>query len=250
MTDRPPHEAGGAGPSAGGPSAGDQGLIVAIDGPAGVGKSTAAKLLARRLGVPYLDTGAMYRAVALKTLELGVSPEDGPRVERLAAEAEVSLAAEARSGEIELVVLLDGVPVGERIRTPEVSAATSRIATYPGVRRRLVALQREAGERWGGVVEGRDIGTRVFPDAAYKFFFEATPEVRSRRRHEELAAAGSTLSLEQVRAEIESRDRRDSSRDHSPLTRDASYHPIDTSERSAEEVVEEMLAVVRGRANL
>lgn len=235
MTSRTPAERGAGRP-----------LVVAIDGPAGVGKSTAAKLLALRLGVPYLDTGAMYRAVALKALELGLDLEDAAGVERLAATVDLRLEAVTGGQGIDVVVLLDGVAVGERIRTPEVSAATSRLATYAAVRRRLVDLQREAGERWGGVVEGRDIGTRVFPDAAFKFFFEAKPEVRSRRRFEELAAAGREVSLDEVHADLEARDRRDSSRDHSPLTRDESYHLIDTSDRSVEEVVEEMVGVVRG----
>ncbi len=222
--------------------------VVAIDGPAGVGKSTAARLLALRLGVPYLDTGAMYRALALKVLELGLAIEDGTAVSRLASEADLRLEATAELEGIVVVVLLDGQEVGERIRTPAVSAATSAIAAYPEVRRRLVALQREAGERWGGVVEGRDIGTRVFPDAAFKFFFEASPEVRARRRYEELTASGRAASLEEVHADMEARDRRDSSRDDSPLTRDPTYHLIDTSAHSAEEVVEEMVRVVRGGA--
>lgn len=217
-------------------------FVVAIDGPAGVGKSTAARELARQLGVPYLDTGAMYRALALKVLASGLSADDRAGVETLAATVDLRVEAAESTGS--LLILLDGEPVGARIRAPEVSAATSVIAAYPAVRRRLVEVQRVAGERWGGVVEGRDIGTRVFPDAAFKFFFDARPEVRARRRYDELVRAGREVSLAQVVAEMEVRDRRDSGREHSPLTLDDSYVLVDTSDRSLEQVVAQMRRVV------
>jgi CMP/dCMP kinase len=220
-------------------------LIVAIDGPSGVGKSTAARLLARRLGVPYLDTGATYRALALKVLKAGVDPFDRRAVEALAAAADVRLEPPGEDGG-DLEILLDGEPVGERIRAPEVSEATSVIASYPGVRRRMVALQRRGAGRLGAVVEGRDIGTRVFPDAPFKFFLDARPEVRHRRRFEELRRQGRTVSLAEVAAEMSRRDHRDASRAHSPLTRDGRYLAVDTSEAAIDEVVERMVAAIRG----
>lgn len=213
--------------------------MVAIDGPAGVGKSTAARHLAARLGIPYLNTGAMYRALALEVLDRGVDPADERAVEGLAAVAAVELAPPAEAGG-ELEVRLHGRSVAARIKGPEVSEVTSRIATYPGVRRRLVELQREGGRRFGGVVEGRDIGTRVFPTARFKFFFDARPEVRAGRRLAELKPSRPELTLERVLAEQTARDARDSSRAESPLTRDETYRLVDTSDRGVDEVVEEL----------
>jgi len=220
-------------------------IVVAIDGPSGVGKSTAARRLARRLGVPFLDTGAMYRAIALRVLESGTDPADRDAVEAIAAETGVSLRARP-DGSFE--VLLDGGPVEARIRTPEVGEATSTIAAYPGVRRRMVELQRDAASRCGGVVEGRDIGTRVFPETPHKFFLDARSEVRFQRRHDELAAAGREVTIDQVREEITSRDRRDSTRADSPLSRDPSYTYIDTSDLGIDEVVERMAQAVAQRS--
>jgi len=217
-------------------------LVVAIDGPSGVGKSTAARRLARRLGVPYLDTGAMYRALALAVLDAGADPGDHATVAAIAGSADLRLAPAADGG---LDVLLGGAPVGERIRTPRVGEASSVIAAYPEVRRRLVALQRAGGEAHGGVIEGRDIGSRVFPGTPYKFFLTARRGVRHRRRFEERRAAGPDASWDEVVAEIEGRDRRDAERAESPLTCDPSYTVIDTSELSADEVVERIANAVR-----
>ena len=218
------------------------GVIVAIDGPSGVGKSTAARLLAESLGVPYLDTGAMYRAVALRVLERRVSPDDEDAVVALAREADLELELDAETGGAR--VLLDGEPVEDRIRTPRVGEASSRVSTYAQVRERLVALQRELASRHGGVLEGRDIGTRVFPDTPHKFFLDARQEVRYRRRFDQLAQAGSDATYSEVELEIARRDQRDSHRSESPLTYDESYTLIDTSELTPEEVVERMAAAL------
>lgn len=217
-------------------------LIVAIDGPSGVGKSTVARRLAGRLGVPYLDTGAMYRALALDLIERGIDPGDRPAA--VAAARAADLRVETGDDGV-LAVLLDGRPVGDRIRTPEVGEATSRISAYSEVRERMVALQRELGGRLGGVVEGRDIGTTVFPDTPHKFFLVARSEIRHRRRHHQLRAAGREVGFDRVVDEIESRDRRDSARADSPLVRAPDAVEIDTSELTADQVVERMAALVR-----
>lgn len=219
-------------------------LIVAIDGPSGVGKSTAARRLAHRLGVPFLDTGAMYRAIGLKVLESGVDPLDREKVVVIAGEADVRLGHREDGG---FEVLLDGEPVESRIRAPEVGEATSTISAYPEVRQRMVRLQREAAGQFGAVLEGRDIGTRVFPDTPYKFFLDARSDVRFQRRFDELAAAGRPVTLDQVVDEISRRDLRDSTRMDSPLTRDDSYTFIDSSDLPIDEVVERMAGEIEGR---
>lgn len=221
-------------------------VVIAIDGPSGVGKSTVARCLAGRLGVPYLDTGAMYRAVALRVLERGVDPADRAAVEALAAEADIRL-RQREDGSFE--VLLDGAAVEPAIRAPRVGEAASTVAAHPGVRRRLVELQRATASRFGGVVEGRDIGTRVFPDAPYKFFLDARPEVRVERRRAELQATGRQVTTEEVAAELACRDRRDTSRADSPLQRDASYVLVDASDLGIGEVVDRLAHTVAGKPN-
>ena len=220
-------------------------IVVAIDGPGGVGKSTAARALAERLGVPYLETGAMYRALGLKTLEIGVDPADEGAVVGIAASLDLDLTVleDGRTS-----ILLDGEPLGERIRDEAVARTTSVVAALPGVRRRMVDLQRRFGEEVGGVVEGRDIGTRVFPDTPFKFFLEADAEVRAGRRHGEHASRGSSAAgLETLRRELEKRDRRDAERADSPLRKDESYRVIDTTRLTAEEVVERMWQEIERR---
>lgn len=217
-------------------------LIVAIDGPSGVGKSTVARMVAQRLGVPYLDTGAMYRALALKVLEAGVNPDDREAVARLVNDTDVGL--DCRPDGV-IQVLLDGVPVGERIRAPEVSEVTSKISAYPEVRQRMVALQQECAGRQGGVVEGRDIGTKVFPHTPHKLFLDARPEVRFDRRYRQLLETGQEVSFADVVEEITRRDYRDTHRADSPLTQDPSYHTLDTSDLSVEDVVERIVRLVQ-----
>lgn len=221
----------------------DRPLIVAIDGPAGGGKSTAARRLAERLGVPYLDTGAMYRAVALAVLDTGADPDDREAVLRVALRADLSLVGEDGT----FAVHLDGRPVESRIRAPRVGEAASKVSTYPEVRERLVALQRASARRLGGVLEGRDIGTRVFPDTPYKFFVTAHVEVRADRRYQQLVGMGKEVSREEVLRELRERDDRDTGRDASPLTLDETYVEIDTSELSVEQVVDRLEAAVRER---
>jgi CMP/dCMP kinase len=222
-------------------SGGESPLVVAIDGPSGAGKSTIARRLAERLGVPYLDTGAMYRALALAALDRGIDPENREAVETLADGADIRLAPE---GDGSYHVLLEGVAVEQRIRTPEVGLASSAVSAYPGVRARMVALQRATAERLGGVLEGRDIGTRVFPDARYKFFLDADPGIRAERRHAQLAEAGRELPRSEVEADLAERDRRDRSRADSPLTCDESYVRIDATGLSVEQVLEKMLTAL------
>lgn len=210
-------------------------IIVAIDGPSGAGKSTVARRLARELALPYLDTGAMYRAIGLKAREEGVTlPITDPgRVSEIAARCRVDMATDPDG----TVVFLDGRDVSRPIREPEISLYASAVSAIPEVRRLLVARQREIGSASGAVLEGRDIGTRVFPETPYKFFLTASEPERARRRHRELAARGIDESLEKVLGELHRRDEADSGRADSPLTHDASYRVVDSDTLSADEVV-------------
>jgi cytidylate kinase len=220
-------------------------LIVAIDGPSGSGKSTAARGLGRRLGIPYLDTGAMYRAVGLAVRDRGLSlPIRHPAAVVALADSlniDVQLTPEATR------VLLDGRDVSEDIRAPEISLYASAVSAIPGVRRRMVAEQQRLGRRYGGVLEGRDIGTKVFPETPHKFFLTAPASIRAARRARELEQRGTPQPYEQVLAEIELRDREDSSRADSPLTLDGRYTVIDSGDKSSEEVVSEMERLVQSR---
>ena len=214
--------------------------VVAIDGPAGVGKSTVARTVAAKLGVPYLDTGAMYRAVAWKALEDGLDPAEESAMEELIGR----ISFELRIGAAEAEVLIDGFAPGPLLRTAQVDAATSRVAVHPHVRSWLVARQREFAAREGAVVEGRDIGTVVFPQAKHKFFLDAPLEVRAERRLRQLGGrndAGRKRLMEEIRA----RDDRDRRRRASPLRRDASYETIDTSTGPAEQIAARILRSVR-----
>ena len=219
--------------------------VVAIDGPSGAGKSTVARALAARLGVPYIDTGAMYRAVGLAVRDRGIAlPLTDPAAVEDVAEA-LDIDLDLSRGDT--LVRLDGRDVSEEIRLPEISLYASAVSAIPGVRRRLVTAQRRLAAARGGVLEGRDIGTRVFPDTPHKFFLTAPIEVRAERRARELAARGTPQPLEVVRAEIESRDRADSTRADSPLTLDDRYEVVDSGRRSVEEVVAELECRIRAQ---
>lgn len=210
-----------------------QPLIVAIDGPSGVGKTTTSKLVAQRLAIPHIDTGAMYRAIGLAATRQHLDLRaDAEKLEQLAANA----AIEFLPGDPPRV-LLAGEDVTSLIRTPEISMAASHVSAVPGVRRVLVQLQQSLGRRNGGVLEGRDIGTKVFPETPHKFFLTARPEVRARRRYQELLAKGQTADLDQVLRETVQRDEQDSTRADSPLMYDDTYRVIDTSDMTIEEVV-------------
>ncbi len=217
-------------------------VIVAIDGPSGVGKSTTSKLVARELGIPHIDTGAMYRAIGLAATRAGVDLADAPSLEELAARSRI----EFPPGDPPRV-WLDGDDVTALIRTPEISMAASHVSAVPGVRRILVQLQQELGRRSGGVLEGRDIGTKVFPETRHKFFLTARPRVRAERRHRDLAQKGIEADFQTVLAESLRRDEQDSTRSDSPLTYDATYTLIDTSDLTIGEVVRQIVEAVRRR---
>ena len=218
-------------------------LIIAIDGPSGAGKSTLSRLLARELGLLYVDTGSMYRAAALAVIEAGANTNDTDAVMAVLSRADIQLSGDPDS----LQVRLGGRDVSEEIRTEQVSHASSVISAIPEVRRDLVRRQRELGEQGGVVLNGRDIGTVVFPDADVKFFLTARPEERARRRYDEERLREQALSYEETLADINTRDRRDSTRTDSPLAIAPDAVVLDTTDLSVDEVFRRMLEVVRER---
>jgi CMP/dCMP kinase len=216
-------------------------FVVTIDGPSAAGKSTTARAAAARLGFLYVDTGALYRALALKLQWSGGAPDDQEIVERCLAEARLDLSGSAEHAH----VWLDGLDVSEEIRTPAISELASRLAALPAVRRKLVEIQRALRDRGPLVAEGRDLGTVVFPDAEVKIFLDADLATRAKRRARELERRGFAVPLDQVREEIERRDDRDRSRADSPLKPADGAQVVDGSHQDVEGVVEEVLRVVR-----
>lgn len=221
------------------------GIVIAIDGPAGAGKSTVAKLVAKRLGYLYVDTGAMYRAVALKALRLGMDIGDPVTMAMLAQATDIQLLSQP-DGSVR--VMLDGEDVTEAIRTPEVSEAASIVSAHEGVREALVAKQRVLAESGGVVMEGRDVQTVVAPDAEVKVFLTASLDERARRRWQELRQRGTEIPYEQVLQELRERDERDQRRTVAPLRKAPDAVEIDTTHLSPEAVVEQIVALAqRGR---
>jgi cytidylate kinase len=215
-------------------------LVIAIDGPSGVGKSTLGKALARRFNYLFIDSGAVYRAVALKSLQSNTPLDDSQAVAEIARAAEIKLGGDPD----DLRVYLDGQEVNTEIRTAEVTRASSVIATIPAVREAVVDKLREMASAGGVVMDGRDIGTKVFPDAQVKLFLEASPQVRTERRWKEELEKGREVAFEQVQAELEERDRRDRQRAATPLVKASDAILLDTSILSLENVIARVLDIV------
>ena len=216
--------------------------IIAIDGPVGAGKSTVADRLARALGFEYVNTGAMYRAVAVAARAAGIDADD-PEAERKLDALLAGTRIDFSDGRISL----DGRDISAEIGSPEIGESASRLSTLGVVRARMRELQRAAGARGGVVMEGRDIGTAVFPDAEFKFFLDASPEVRAERRWRELAARGVKITREEVLAQLRERDRRDRERELAPLIPAPDAIVIDASRLSVDEVVAMMAQHIKAR---
>ncbi len=219
------------------------GLVIAIDGPSGAGKSTITKLLAERLGYIHVDTGAMFRAIALNAGRKGVAADDDGALAELCRHTQVVLKRDHGC----CVVMLNGEDVSLAIRTPEISALTSRISARKPVRESLLQLQRRMGEQGGVILEGRDIGTVVFPDAEVKFFLSASAEERGRRRYLELVAKGEPVTLEQTIAAVIARDESDEKREHAPLRCADDAHVIDSTGLTIDQVLAVMVKTVQDR---
>jgi cytidylate kinase len=220
-----------------------KGPVIAIDGPSGAGKSTIAKRLARRLGFTHIDTGAMYRAIGWKAKREGVDPADEGALDRLCAGTEVTIRHDADSQR----VLVNGIDVTDEIRTPEMGMLASAVSKSPAVRARLLTLQRMLGEAGGVVMDGRDIGTVVFPHAEIKFYLDASAEERGRRRWQELKEKGMDVDRAAITEEIRARDLQDSSRSIAPLTRAADARYLDSSAMTIDDVVAAMLSPIAGK---
>lgn len=217
------------------------GLVIAIDGPSGAGKSTVARLLAGRLGYIYIDTGAMYRSIGWKARRDNVDPANEAALSELCSRTEVTI----KQDNSDLRFFVDTIDVTGLIRTPEMGMMASAVSKSPAVRARLLTLQRELGRHGGVVMDGRDIGTVVFPDADVKFYLDASAEERGKRRYRELKAKGMNVDVETITREIEVRDRQDSQRDLAPLKRADDAILIDSSRLSIDEVLDLMLNEIR-----
>lgn len=219
-------------------------MIIAIDGPSGAGKSTLSRLLATRLNYLHIDTGAMYRTVALAAQRAEIAADNGEALNALCQQLPIHF---ERTNGVESV-WLDSEDVSQLIRTPEMSLLTSRISACPQVRAAMLNLQRKMGEQGGVVLEGRDIGSVVFPAADVKFFLRASAEERGRRRYEELKQRGVAVTLEQTLAEVKQRDAADSQREHAPLIQAEDALVIDSTQMTIEQVLEFMVRVVTQRS--
>ena len=211
-------------------------ISIAIDGPAGAGKSTIAKIVAKRININYLDTGAMYRAVALKALEMGLDCKDPEQIIPMLSSTNLSVSYERERQ----LVYVDGKDVTDLIRSPQVSIAASDIAVIPEVRMKLVEIQLELAQRYSLVVDGRDIGTYVLPNADKKFYLTATIDERARRRWLELIDRGYTLDINEIKKDLEKRDMNDMNRSFAPLRKAEDAILIDTTDKTIEEVVDEV----------
>jgi len=218
--------------------------IITIDGPAGAGKSTVSKILARQLGYFYLDTGAMYRAVAVRAREKGIDPEDDRALARLCRGLSISFRMKGR----EQRIYCQGKDSTQAIREPEISLLSSKVSTRRPVREAMVLLQRRFGEKGKVVAEGRDMGTVVFPAAEFKFFLDAQPEERARRRYRELLGKGVAVSRGDVEKEMEERDRQDSTRVLAPLRPAEDALRVDSTDLGPEEVAELILKIIQKRS--
>ena len=205
-------------------------IRIAVDGPSGAGKSTIAKAVAQKLSIDYIDTGAMYRAIGYKMLKEGISVDDLAGIQKLLDTTEIDFS----KGD----TILDGQVVNDLIRTPEISKQASRCSAVAIVRKKLVDLQQKMGQAKSVVMDGRDIGTVVFPDAEYKFFITASPEERAKRRYKELLDKGQKVDYEQVLADMKARDHNDTTRDVTPLRKAEDAIEVDTTNMSIEEVIE------------
>lgn len=214
-------------------------LRIAVDGPSGAGKSTIAKIVAEEMGIDYIDTGAMYRAIGLKMLKEGVPQDEDAAPARQEILDRTTIDFEGG------VITLDGEDVSGLIRTPEVSMAASDFSRFPEVREKLVAIQREIGHRKSVVMDGRDIGTNVFPDAQYKFFLTATPEERAKRRVKELIEKGQDVDYEATLEDIKQRDYNDSHRKLNPLKKADDAIEVDTTDMSIDEVTKAILDTIK-----
>lgn len=220
-----------------------KGFVITIDGPAGAGKSTVAKALSHRLSYIYLDTGALYRAVAYKMIQVGISQENREQLEDLCPHIKINL----KNMRGRMMVMVDDEDVTDQLRTEEIGLIASRVSAIPLVREILLQVQREAGKNGGIIAEGRDTGTVIFPHAEVKFFVDATVEQRVERRYRELLERGDRINYQEIKRDLIRRDRQDRERDIAPLVPSADAVIVDTTRMSVTDVLETMISVIKSR---